>query len=306
MNPDETIGDLETASAVDDDQQFADDDQDADEAFQEEQADPQDSETEDSGESSEPSYTVTIDGQDRQLSKSELEKSLMLHKAFTQKSQTLAEEKRQWEAGVSKAREALGREVESVKGWLEFYQANQPQEPDWAALAETSPADYVRQKAKWDAEAGKRAQAQQMYQQIRQRDAELQQERFVSDLYTEFPEWRDQSAMVRDLGDIYLAAGQYGYTQDDVHGIMDPRQFKVLQDAAKWRNLQAKKTEVQARVTDAPKKPPLRATAPARSGLAEQIKKLSAEAKNGSMEAAAEVMRLRQRSAMNGTTRKRV
>ena len=295
MNPDEDTVELETTLDATDDQITADD-TDAQEASDTEQADAPDDATEDLGEGSEPVYSVTIDGEERQLSKSEIEKSMMLHKAFTQKSQAVAEEKRQWEGAVAKARETLGREVENVKGWLEFYQANQPQEPDWAALAEANPADYVRQKAKWDAETGKRAQAQQMYQQIRQQEDAVTQERFVSELYTAFPSWQDQTVMVQEVGEIYVAAKDYGFSQDDVNGMMDPRAFKVLKDAAEFRKLQAKKTEIQARVTDTAKKPPVRTVAKP-SGLDEKIAAAIKAAKGGNLEAAAEVMRLRHMKA---------
>jgi hypothetical protein len=274
MNPDEVTGELETAIATDDDQITAETE--AQEASEEEQADAPDDETEDLGEGSEPVYSVLIDGEERQLSKSEIEKSMMLHKAFTQKTQGLSEEKRQWESAVAKARETLGREVENVKGWLEFYQANQPQEPDWATLAETSPADYVRQKAKWDAEAGKRSQAQQMYQQIKQQEEATAQERFVSELYAAFPSWQDQPTMMQEVGEIYVAAKYYGFSQDDVNGMLDTRAFKALKDAAEWRKLQAKKTEVQARVTAVPQKPPVRTNAAPRPGK-DMLKELASK-----------------------------
>lgn len=232
---------------------------DAPEASEEEQADAQEGEQTEPGEESEPAYTVTIDGEERQLSRRDIEKGIMLHKAFTQKTQGLSEEKRQWDANVAKAREALSREVDTAKGWLEFYLTNQPQEPDWAAIAEKNPADWVREKAKWDAEAGKRAQAQRVYQEIRQQELAQQQEQFVASLYQQFPAWQDQAVMVREVGEIYSAAAEYGLTQDAVNQITDPKAFKILKDAAAWRKLQGKKTEVQARVTEAPKKPPVKA-----------------------------------------------
>ena len=255
---DEETGEVLAPSAEEDVQDVTEEEG-AEQASDEEQADPQEGDESEPGADSEPAYAVTIDGEERQLSRSEIEKGLMLHKAFTQKTQGLAEEKRQWDAAVAQARQALSREVETAKGWLEFYLTNQPKEPDWAAIAEKNPADWVREKAKWDAEAGKRREAQGVYQAIRQQEVAQQQEQFVAALRAEFPAWQDQAVMVREVGEIYGAAAEYGLSQDDVNQIMDPRAFKVLKDAAAWRRLQGKKSEVQARVTEAPKKPPAKA-----------------------------------------------
>ena len=257
MNPEEQAVELETTPDADVDQITADDTE-AQEASDAEQADAPDDETEQPIEDSEPADDII----EQQLS----EKRRQMDKVFTQKSQALAEDKRNWESQVSTARETLGREIQQVKGWLEFYQANQPQEPDWPALAEANPADYVRQKARWDAETGKRTQAQQMYQQIKQQEDAATQERFVSELYAEFPSWQDQTVMMKEVGDIYVTAKDYGFSQDDVNGMLDPRAFKVLKDAAEFRKLQAKTTEIKARVAAVPIKPPVRTIAAQKPG----------------------------------------
>lgn len=258
MNPDEDTGELETAIAVEDDQSEPDD-QEAQEASPEDQTDAPDDDQIEPEEASEPLFTWTIDGQEVPLSKTQTEKALMLDKAFTQKSQAQAEKTRQWDAKVQ-------QDTEVFKGWLEFYQANQPPTPDWAALAEANPADYVRQKARWDTEAAKRTQAQQMHQQIQQQQESVRQEQFVSELYEAFPAWQNKNVMMQEIGEIYVAAKDYGYSQDDVNLILDPRQFQVLKDAADWRKLQAKKSEVQTRVSEVAKKPPLRTVAAPRPG----------------------------------------
>ncbi|MGL4527899.1 MAG: hypothetical protein ACRCUC_13055 [Aestuariivirga sp.] len=300
MDPDEATDEVLAPDVEENDQTEAED---ADEASDEEQAEPQEGDESEPGGDSEPAYTVTIDGEERKLSRSDIEKGIMLHRAFTQKTQGLAEEKRQWDAAVAQVRQSLSREVESVKGWLEFYQANQPQEPDWAAIAEKNPADWVRQKAKWDADAGKRAQARQHYEAIVKQENEQRQERFVSELYTEFPAWQDKATMMREVGEIYTAAAHYGFSQDDVNQMMDPKAFKVLKDAAAYRALQNKKTEVQARVTEAPRKPPVRGPSVKLSALDQKIADAVKLAKGGNLEAAAEVMRLRQMKAQkHGTT----
>ena len=257
MNLEEQAVELETTPDADVDQITADDTE-AQEASDAEQADAPDDETEQPIEDSEPADDII----EQQLS----EKRRQMDKVFTQKSQALAEDKRNWESQVSTARETLGREIQQVKGWLEFYQANQPQEPDWPALAEANPADYVRQKARWDAETGKRTQAQQMYQQIKQQEDAATQERFVSELYAEFPGWQDQTIMMKEVGDIYVTAKDYGFSQDDVNGMLDPRAFKVLKDAAEFRKLQAKTTEIKARVAAVPIKPPVRTIAAQKPG----------------------------------------
>jgi hypothetical protein len=46
---------------------------------------------------------------------------------------------------------------------------------------------------------------------------------------------------------------EYGFTDSELDQVYDPRMVKVLHDAYQWRQLQAKKPEVQKRVTAAPK-----------------------------------------------------
>lgn len=255
MNPDEDTGELETAIAVEDDQSEPDD-QEAQEASTEDQTDAPDDDQIEPEEASEPLYDVTIDGKEVKLSKSDLEKGFMLNRDYTQKRQADAAQRRDWDAKVQ-------QDTEVFKGWLEFYQANQPPTPDWDAM---SPAQWVDEQRKWSKEAGKRTQAQQMHQQIQQQQESVRQEQFVSELYEAFPAWQNKNVMMQEIGEIYVAAKDYGYSQDDVNLILDPRQFQVLKDAADWRKLQAKKSEVQTRVSEVAKKPPLRTVAAPRPG----------------------------------------
>ena len=277
MNPDEETGELETAIATDDDQITADD-TDAPEASDEEQADAPDDATEDLGEGSEPVYSVTIDGEERQLSKSEIEKSMMLHKAFTQKSQAQAEKTRQWEAQQQRDIETFSARANQIKQGLEFYQSTQPQEPNWASMArEKGPAAAYQAQLEWNEKQGEFEQAKQVYQQIRQQEDSVANEKFLAEMGNEFPDWAaDDSHAEKELAEIWVTAGAYGFTRDDIIAARNPKVFKILKDAAEWRKLQAKKTEVQARVTDMPKKPPLRTIAAPRPGK-DMLKELASK-----------------------------
>lgn len=296
MNPDEEAGELETAIATDDAQITAE--ADAPEASEPEQAEAPDDETEDLGEGSEPVYSVLIDGEERQLSKSEIEKSMMLHKAFTQKSQALAEKSRQWEAQQNRDIETLSARANQIKQGLEFYQSTQPQEPNWASMArEKGPSAAYQAQLEWNEKKGEFEQAKQVYQQIRQQEDNLANDKFLAEMGNEFPDWAaDDDHAEKELAEIWVTAGAYGFTRDDIVAARNPKVFKVLKDAAEWRKLQAKKTEVQARVTDMPKKPPVRTVAKP-SGLDEKIATAIKAAKGGNLEAAAEVMRLRHMKA---------
>lgn len=46
---------------------------------------------------------------------------------------------------------------------------------------------------------------------------------------------------------------EYGFNDDELSGIQDPRIVKVLYDAYQWRQLQAKKPEITKRANEAPK-----------------------------------------------------
>jgi hypothetical protein len=70
-------------------------------------------------------------------------------------------------------------------------------------------------------------------------------------------------------------AGEYGYTSQDLQMVTDPRFVKVLHDAMKFRDLQAKKPETVNKVKAAPVKPTKQASTAVDSGIQKQVKQFS-------------------------------
>jgi hypothetical protein len=68
------------------------------------------------------------------------------------------------------------------------------------------------------------------------------------------PTWLDQSVAQKEANDIRkFAAEVYGYTAQDIDGIVDYRHIVALRDAAKFHALQNKAKDTKAAIQTAPK-----------------------------------------------------
>jgi hypothetical protein len=234
----------------------------------------------------EPEYEVTVDGQTLKVKHSELLKGYSRNADYTRKSQALAETRRQAEQAEQSARETRN----TLLAQLEAFSTPKAEEPNWLELAEKDPAKYIRERARWDADTGARRQAEQLYGQI---VAEVQAEGMET-LRKSIPEWADPQIVEAEAKAMYAVAGDYGFQQQEIDAILDPRQLQVLRDAMKWRELQKAKPAITAKVAVAPKQMGSAAGSnAAQSGLQKQLTAALERAKDGSIETATEVLRIK-------------
>lgn len=116
--------------------------------------------------------------------------------------------------------------IEASKGWQKF-QMLKSQRDDVANSINQS-----QTKAQWQS-------AQQLQQQLAEGAQTLAKE--IKNWSPELAKSLKQNAL------------DYGFSETELDQVYDPRMVKVLHDAYQWRQLQSKKPEVQKRVTQAPK-----------------------------------------------------
>jgi hypothetical protein len=280
MEEAEDAPDDDQTEAADADEELGDD---ADDADGEETASEDDETGEEDASSEEPAqrYTVKVDGEEVQVTLDELQRSYS-GQSHIQKGMRAAAEARK---SVEAMQQQITQERQQLATLIQTIQQTglqEPKEPD-PALMDKDPLAYMKQDAKYKQElkeyTAKRAAVQQQYQQHTQAEQQrLQQFRAEQEqaLIQSIPELADpvKAAPVKQA--IVRAGTQYGFTEDELGGIVDARQVRVLNDARKWQELQAQKAAAQEKVKTARPvvKPGVKKVPSSRSKLQEQRKRL--------------------------------
>ena len=280
MEEAEDAPDDDQPEAAEADEELGDD---ADDAEGEEAASEDDETGEEDANSEEPAqrYTVKVDGEEVQVTLDELQRSYS-GQSHIQKGMREAAEARK---SVEAMQQQMTQERQQLASLIQTIQQtglSEPKEPD-PALMEKDPLAYMRQDAKYKQELkeynAKRTALQQQYRQHTQ----AEQQRFH-----QFRAEQEQALIkaIPDLADpvkaapvkqaIVRAGTEYGFSEEELGGIVDARQVQVLNDARKWRELQTQKAAAQEKVKTARPvaKPGVKKAPSNRSQIQEQRKRL--------------------------------
>lgn len=184
---------------------------------------------------------------------------------YTQKTQKLAEERKviEMQNQALKAQEeafkqqaqtqaALIKEIAKITNIDE--QIAQFDTLDWNALSDNDPVQaqklYIQYQQLQNNRTRTLSELNQKHQTLTQQQELQSQSRLETaraELLNAFPDWNEGMAKeIRDSGK------SYGFSDQELSTIIDPRQVKVLHDAAMYRKLQSQKGSVQQKVTDKP------------------------------------------------------
>lgn len=194
-------------------------------------------------------FEVTADGEVVTVSLAELKKSYGLEAAHTRKSQALAREREalraQLEAEVQASVGAKAQEYQ--QGLAQIRQALEKLhgEPNWVELHKTlEPGEFLKQKADWEAskaelDALRRHEAEVAEQNQRTQAEQFQKYRRQEQdaLLAKIPEWADGEKAKAEHAKMVATAKQYGYTEQEIYGVVDHRPLLILRDAMRWREL---------------------------------------------------------------------
>ena len=195
----------------------------------------------------EPTFTVKVNGEERKITEQELKNDYAGRAALQQRHEQLKSQEQQFQAFA----QAMQQERQQLLQLAQQAQDNgfkrPPSEPD-PALMQTDPIGYMEAEATYRQEmkAYQQQQQQLTYQQQQQqalveqqRQQQLAQAREV--LMQEIPEFADPEKGKAVQKSLIETARAYQFSDDEIGGITDARTVKLLNDARKYRELQAGK-----------------------------------------------------------------
>ena len=244
---------------------------------------------------------MTVDGEPIQVSLAELKRNYSSHAHNTQRAQELSAREKELEPQI---RQRVEGEVQDlrlryVQGLEQLSQALQriEGEPDWLKVrAEVSDADFLKQKADW--EAGKAQQDQlrrhqqteleaAQQQAAKQHLAYLRQEE--EKLVAAVPEWKDTTkgkAEIAKLGEFMRT--KYGVPEAQVQqAFQSAAAILIMRDAYRYAELHRDATPAQRKAQ------PIKAARPGtpdRPRPTERVEKLVAQTKSGRQRDAAKAI----------------
>ena len=147
------------------------------------------------------------------------------------------------------------QELKTMEAWIAQVAAPEMQGVNWNTLATSDPAEFVRLSHRANQLQALKQQVSQKLQQaeqqrISQESAKRAQaiEQAQSQLSAEIPNWN------ADLQQALVKSGRdYGFSDDELAKIDDPRFVKVLHAAHQWAALQAKGPIAEKKVSVVPK-----------------------------------------------------
>lgn len=237
----------EEPEAEDDASEEVADENDDEAELDDENADETDEDDEEDEEQPADRYIVKVDGEEREVTLDELKRGYS-GQAYIQKGM---EDVKAKERQITEFAQSLQQERQAL---MQLYQQAQstgfkpaPQEPD-PAMMSTDPIGYMEAEARYRQEV-KAYQQTQAQIQYHQKQAQEQQERQMQELLAQqreilleaMPELKDPEKGKAVQKAWIDTAKAYGFTSEDLNNVTDARTFKMLDDARKWRELQAGK-----------------------------------------------------------------
>jgi len=184
------------------------------------------------------SYTVKIDGEEFEVTLDELRNGYQRQADYTRKSQSLAEQRKAYEANL----QAVQAERNQYAQVLENMSANQNAELqryeniNWQELKDSDPMEYMEKRLEYQEAKDKIAELNnERYRVQQQNEAEMAsvlQEKIQNEaelLVQKLPEYADPNSTLKN--DLRNYALGLGFSEQDVDGITDHRVVMVLHKA---------------------------------------------------------------------------
>jgi hypothetical protein len=180
---------------------------------------------------------------------------------YTQKTQEIAEQRRQVEALAQTVQQQYQLQQSTIQETAKLFamdsQLANYQGANWDAWMDQDPIEaskgwqkFQMLKSQRDETANTIQQAQNQAQYMTQTQLQQKLSEGARTLASEIKGWSPELAHALKSNGL-----EYGFSETELDQVYDPRMVKVLHDAYQWRQLQAKKPEVQKRVNLAPKSP---------------------------------------------------
>ena len=244
----------ETEEVQEEESEVADDD---------ESEESQEEEVEDEDETESTVYTVKVNGQDVKVSEDELIKGYSRQQDYTQKTQQLAEYKRQMDAAAQGMQQEIAQTQQMRSQYVEalataidtnYSHLQQFANVDWDRLKTEDREEYLTKRDDY-------RQAQEQIDQLKlkaneahhqqQQEMSVQHQQMLqsehSKMVSILPEWGEpdkQRAIAKTVSEFALSKG---YTQEELAQLVDHRSILVLMQAKAYEDMTKKQHEVRAK-----------------------------------------------------------
>lgn len=209
-----------------------------------------------------PRYRVKAAGEEREVTLDELIKSYQLGTDYTQKTQSLAEQRKALEAerqAVEQAKALRDQYAERLQA-IQQVLAEQSKGENLEALKESDPIGYAVRVAELQQRREQLAAVQAEQQRIAYQQQSEHQQRLASIVAEEqqklaqaIPEFADPQKGEAVRGEIRTYAKQLGFTDQELAQVYDSRAVLTLWKASQYDKLLSQKPGVQKKVAEAPK-----------------------------------------------------
>ena len=188
-------------------------------------------------------------GEEEYYTGEELADGWMRQKTFTQKTQQLAEQRKEMEAERAK----VSQEREQYQLGLQQYLSQPEPQPPSEELFETDPLAYMKAKDDYRDALAQRSQAQAEYQRVegeRMQEANLRRQEYLQreseKLTNLIPEWRDETVATKEKQAIREYGVSLGYSAEEMDSIGDARAIALMRKSLLFDSMTQKgKTKLQ-------------------------------------------------------------
>lgn len=207
-------------------------------------------------------YKVKANGEEHEVSVQDLIKSYQMGKDYTQKTQALAEQRKQLEAEAEKVAESVRlRDVYSDRlNQLEALLTRGEEDVDFDHLRENDPIQYAvkiaeqtEQRKKLDAVRREQYQVRQQQEAYRQQALHKHLEAEAVKTAEVIPEFSDSKKGEQVKRDIRAFGKSVGFSDEELGQVYDSRHVNVLYKAMKYDRLMKGKAGATKKVAEAPK-----------------------------------------------------
>ena len=173
------------------------------------------------------SFTVKINGEEKQVSRDELITHYQKGESSSQKFEEAANLRREVEQQKvatyqqqSQLQNAINHFMQTANQWA------QEGQPDWANLLENNPHEYLRQKEVFSARQAEFGKAQAAQAYLNEQNQVQQNENMSAHLATEgakmldmIPEWKDQGVRQAEEQELIKYLNGKGYTREELQNL---------------------------------------------------------------------------------------
>jgi hypothetical protein len=200
---------------------------------------------------------VTIDGQTERVTLEEAAKGYQREADYRRKTMALADQRKALEAEAGQAASERAQYAQALAMIQQKLSQSEP-EPDWAALKQEDPFEYLTKRDEWREKREQVSMLQSRQNVLAQQHHAEQQVTLEKELDVQrnnllerIPGWRDTATANKERGSLAEYATSVGFSQEEVDTVIDARAVELLHKAWQFDTLMSKGAEAK-RVKRAP------------------------------------------------------